>query len=270
VVARYRKADGGLLWARRFGGAGGDGASNTVRAAVSGGSVYVGGTFTLTADFDPSASHTNGRDVLTSRGGDDGFVLKLDAAAGGFQNAWRVGGSGNDSAAVMGVYQTDAGPALRVAGVVGGPSADFPSGHVIQNPDGKADMYVMAFEEAVLPTTPPVVSVSSASVAEGNSGLVALTFTVSLSWASATPVTVTYSTGGGTATAGTDYVAASGSVTFAPGETVKTITVWVTADTAVESNETFNLYLFDPSGDLLGTAIGTITNDDTSGGGKKK
>jgi len=44
----------------------------------------------------------------------------------------------------------------------------------------------------------------------------------------------------------------------------------VKADTTNEANETFDLYLFDPDGALLGTAIGTITNDDTSGGGKKK
>lgn len=116
--------------------------------------------------------------------------------------------------------------------------------------------------------TPPVVSVVGGTVIEGNSGLVALTFIVSLSWASTEPVTVTYSTGGGTATADTDYVAASGTLTFDPGQTRKTITIWVKGDTTYEANETFNLYLFDPIGTQIGLATGTIANDDSRGGKK--
>ena len=69
------------------------------------------------------------------------------------------------------------------------------------------------------------------------------TFTVTLSAASGQTVTVNYATGGGTATAGSDYTATSGALTFAPGVVTQTITVPITDDTATESSETFNVTL---------------------------
>lgn len=112
--------------------------------------------------------------------------------------------------------------------------------------------------------TPPTIAVADATVIEGNSGTKDLAFTVSLSAASSSPVTVAYATSNGTATAGSDYAAASGTLTFAAGETSKLVHVSVTGDTAVESNET--LTLSSPNGATLadGTASGTITNDDTA------
>ena len=124
-------------------------------------------------------------------------------------------------------------------------------------------------DEAPTPGTPPTVSVSNASVTEGNSGLTALTFTISLSWVSSEPVTVSYATADGTATAGSDYEAASGTLVFQPGETTKTITIWVYADAAIESDETFDLMLFDQEWNEIGRALGTILNDDVSTGGGK-
>ena len=73
--------------------------------------------------------------------------------------------------------------------------------------------------------------------AEGASGTSNLAFTVTLSKAWTTPVTVKYATANGTATAGADYVATSGTLTFAPGETAKSVTVGVIGDTTVASNE---------------------------------
>ncbi len=114
--------------------------------------------------------------------------------------------------------------------------------------------------------TPPSISIGNASVAEGNSGTANLAFTVALSKASTTPVTVNYATANGTATAGADYTAASGTLTFAPGVLSQQVTVAVTGDTAVESAETLTVTLSSPSGATLGTAsaTGTITNDDTA------
>ncbi len=114
--------------------------------------------------------------------------------------------------------------------------------------------------------TPPTVSITNASVAEGNSGSANLAFTVALSKASSTAVTVNYATANGTATAGADYTAASGTVTFAPGVLSQQVNVAVAGDTAVESAETLTVTLSSPSGATLGaaTATGTITNDDTS------
>ncbi|MBY0324701.1 MAG: cellulase family glycosylhydrolase [Reyranella sp.] len=113
---------------------------------------------------------------------------------------------------------------------------------------------------------PPTLTVADATVTEGNSGTRNLAFTVTLSAAATGPVTVAYATSNGTATAGSDYTAATGTVTFAAGETSKVINVQVTGDTAVEANETLTLTLSSPSGATIadGTAIGTITNDDTA------
>jgi ribosomal protein L35AE/L33A/urease beta subunit len=112
----------------------------------------------------------------------------------------------------------------------------------------------------------PSLTISDASVNEGNSGTVAATFTVTLSAASGQAVTVNYATANGTATAGSDYTAASGTLTFAPGETSKIVTVLVTGDTAVESNESFVVNLSGATAATLADAqgAGTILNDDTA------
>lgn len=70
-----------------------------------------------------------------------------------------------------------------------------------------------------------------------------MVFTFSLSKAIAQSVSVRYATADGTAMAGSDYTAKSGTVSFAAGETSKTVSITVTGDTAVGSNESFNLLL---------------------------
>jgi len=114
------------------------------------------------------------------------------------------------------------------------------------------------------PPTIPSISISDNSVTEGNSGTSNATFTVTLSSASTSPVSVAYSTSNGTATAGSDYTATSGTLTFAPGVTSQTVNVGILGDTTSESNETFSVALSNPSGATIsrGTATGTITNDD--------
>jgi parallel beta-helix repeat protein len=109
-------------------------------------------------------------------------------------------------------------------------------------------------------------SIGDGSTTEGNSGTKTLGFTVTLSPASASTVTVSYATASGTATAGSDFVAQTGSLTFAAGETSRTIAIVVNGDTAVEPNETFLVSLSGASGATLadGQATGTILNDDQS------
>ena len=80
----------------------------------------------------------------------------------------------------------------------------------------------------------------------------AATVAVRLGAPSATPVTVDYATSDGTATAGADYVAASGTVTFAPGETLQTFAVDVVSDAEAEPNETVVLTLSHAVGAILG------------------
>ncbi len=112
---------------------------------------------------------------------------------------------------------------------------------------------------------PPGVSVSDVSKTEGNSGSSNIVFTVSLTAATSTPVTFTYATADGTATAGSDFVAASGTATIPAGSTSVTVNVGVNGDTAIENNETFTLNLSNLSSNatfVRATATGTITNDD--------
>ena len=110
----------------------------------------------------------------------------------------------------------------------------------------------------------PKLSLPDASVAEGNSGTTALTFTVNMTPASPIDVTAHFATSDGSAAAGSDYVAASGTLTIQAGETTGSITVDVTGDTSYESDETLGLLLSSPVGAKIvsGLATGTITNDD--------
>ena len=110
----------------------------------------------------------------------------------------------------------------------------------------------------------PTVSIGDVSVVEGNSGTTAAVFTVSLSGATSLPAQAHWATGGGTALAGTDYLAGSGTVVFAPGQTSKTVTVLVKGDTTFEATETFNVTLSSPTDATITGAVGvgTITNDD--------
>ena len=89
-------------------------------------------------------------------------------------------------------------------------------------------------------------------------------FTVTLAPASPAAVTVDYATADGSATAGEDYTAASGTLTFAPGETSKTVAVPVLDDAIDEGEETFTLALSAASGATIADAeaVGTIANSD--------
>ena len=111
---------------------------------------------------------------------------------------------------------------------------------------------------------PPGISVADARVDEAADATV--DFAVSLSRAASETVTVDYATADGTATAGSDYTATSGALTFAPGDTAKTVSVPVLDDAIDEDHETFTLTLSNPSGGNAwlsdAEATGTIENSD--------
>ena len=111
---------------------------------------------------------------------------------------------------------------------------------------------------AVQVAGPPGFSVADAQVQEGPNAT--LDFVVTLSPMASETVTVGYMTDNGTATAGEDYTAAAGMLTFAAGETEKTVTVAVLDDSQDEGSETLNLVLMNASGAYLadGEATGTI------------
>ena len=88
----------------------------------------------------------------------------------------------------------------------------------------------------------------------GASDAEALEFRLELSQESETPVSVDYETADGTALGGADYVPLSGTVSFAPGETVKTIAVAMLSDGDAEPAETLTLRLSNAEGATLGTS----------------
>ena len=110
---------------------------------------------------------------------------------------------------------------------------------------------------------PPTVSVRDASGGEQDGRL---GFAVSLSSRSSLPVAVAYATADDSATSGSDYVGARGTLTFRPGETARTVPVTIVDDDANEHDESFRLSLESPSNATLGdaTAVGTILDDDES------
>ncbi|MEP7082704.1 MAG: choice-of-anchor Q domain-containing protein, partial [Chloroflexota bacterium] len=111
---------------------------------------------------------------------------------------------------------------------------------------------------------PVTASITDVSVIEGNSGTVDAVFTVTLSRASTGTVSFAFATANGTATGPSDYQAATGTVTFAPGDTSETITVRVVGDTVDEPNETFVVDLSAPVGAAIadGQGTGTILDDE--------
>ena len=109
------------------------------------------------------------------------------------------------------------------------------------------------------------VGIGDVTVTEGSTGTRNASLTVTLAAASSQTITVNYATANGTATAGSDYQAQSGTLTFAPGQTTKTITIEVKGDSKQEVNEMFYLDLFGNSSNSLFTksrGTGTILNDD--------
>ncbi len=113
----------------------------------------------------------------------------------------------------------------------------------------------------------PTLSIAGASVAEGDSGTTVASLPVTLSAPSGTATTVHYATSDGSATAGEDYTAKTGDLTIPPGATNAAVTVAVTGDTTVETNETFSLTLSSPVNAELATPSGTVTivNNDPAG-----
>jgi Calx-beta domain-containing protein/uncharacterized protein DUF4214 len=190
-------------------------------------------------------SALNARAQVSSGGS---FTITSSVAAGGGGTSSGAGG------------KTIEGTAGQVA--AGGPSASAQYSH-------EAGFWPTTLAQPALTPTPTptpaaLVSISDVDQVEGNSGTTSFTFTVSLSATSSQTVSVTYTTADAMAQAGSDFQAANGVLTFAPGETSKQITVLVNGDNQVEPNETFlvNLYNLINAGAGKVTGTGTILNDD--------
>ena len=112
----------------------------------------------------------------------------------------------------------------------------------------------------------PTIAINDVSVTEGNAGTTTAVFTVTLSAPTHTvAASVAFAAANGSAAAGSDYQATSGTVTFAPGTTTQTISVLVNGDFVIEPNETFFVNLSASSNATIADSqgVGTIVNDDT-------
>lgn len=119
-----------------------------------------------------------------------------------------------------------------------------------------------------VPTAPvaPRLSIGDARAAEGNGEMAHFMFMVELDTVSTAAVTVGFATSSGTATAGVDYAATSGTLVFAPGVQSQMVHVEILGDTVHEPDETITVTLSNPSGASIAaaSALGTIVDDDGS------
>ena len=111
----------------------------------------------------------------------------------------------------------------------------------------------------------PSISIDDVSVTEGNTGSANVSLTVSLSNASGYTVTVNYATANGTALSGSDYTAASGTLSFSAGQTTKTVSVAVLGDTINEPNEAFYVNLSTATNATIADSQGIVTILDNDG-----
>jgi uncharacterized repeat protein (TIGR01451 family)/CSLREA domain-containing protein len=131
--------------------------------------------------------------------------------------------------------------------------------------DGLASSSDATVSITVIPEAKADISVNDVTVAEGDSGTTNATFTVTRTANTTVTSTVDYATADDTAQAPGDYTSTSGTLTFAPGETTKTISVPVKGDTLDEANEQFFVNLSNATNATISDAqgVGTITDDDT-------
>ncbi len=120
---------------------------------------------------------------------------------------------------------------------------------------------------AVCGASTPLLAVNDVSAFEGDSGTSTMTFGFGLSQpAGVGGVSITYATADGTATAGSDYIANSGTATIAEGATSTTVAITINGDTTPEPNETFFVRISAATGATISDneGIGTIQNDDVN------
>lgn len=148
MIAKYSKSSGAFQWAEGVGSAGEDDGRSEVVVNPLDGSIYWGGRFSGTVDFNPAAPDGE----LTSAGFHDGFLMKLDAS-GNYINAWRMGSVDYDGGTKpIGVF----GGTLYAAGRFLG-TADFPTGGTLTS-YGDYDGFLMALDEAAPVPSPLLAS----------------------------------------------------------------------------------------------------------------
>jgi hypothetical protein len=237
-----------------------------------GGAVAGAGTAVTLMDTDPTNHRWNFAAVeirLRSLSSVPTVVLTPTIAAPGGSLYAAIGGAPGHPGDWAGLFSLDGGAADVLARQDVNGSAQL----VFQAPSTPGVYNVRLFSAADAATPIAVsnavvvmssLSIDNASAREGDSGSASMIFTVTLSAPSTVPVSVDYATADGTAKAGSDYAAQSGTLLFPAGTTTRTIAVAVFGDKADEADETFTLVLSHASNALIAQAsgIGTIQNDD--------
>jgi Calx-beta domain/Beta-propeller repeat len=255
-VTKVNAAGSALVYSTYLGGSFGNDFGEEIAVDGSGQAYVTGftasGAFPVADAFQPSRSGVN-----------DAFITKLNASGTALvYSSYLGGGNGSGFESGYGVA-VDAG---GVAHVVGSTSTSgFPTTAPAFQPTfggGAEDAFVSRItgEDEQLPS----LSLNDAKVTEGNTGTQAASFTVTLSATYGQPITVTYATGNGTATVGSDYQATSGTLTIPAGQTTGTFTVLVNGDRLGELDETYFVNLGGATNATIadGTGVGTIVDDE--------
>lgn len=177
--------------------------------------------------------------------------------------------SADGTATKPGDYTQVAGSLRITAGSSGGTIGVIVKGDTLFEATETFDMNLTGVSDAVLvdgkgvatvtdDDVAPAVSVGDLTVKEG-SGAAKAAFTVKLSTASGQPVELSYTTADGSALAGRDYTAASGTLVFAAGATTATIEVPLIGNGVRDDDKVFYLRLGTPTGGTLAVSQGTAT-----------
>lgn len=174
---------------------------------------------------------------------------------------WVDSGSG---AVLRGSTSDKQSSSITVTGLTPGVAHTFAL-RTITEPHAENQNRVTSDFSTPIPMPTASFSIGDVTLQEGDSGTVSAHLAVTLPITVSSTVTVQYSTVNGTAIAGNDYVGASGTLTFAPGETARSIAVEVLGDTIAESDEIFTVSLSAPVGADIRDGSGgvTIVDDDT-------
>jgi len=218
--------------------------------SISDASVTEGNSGTVAVDFTVTLSATSTQDVTVNFATANGTASAADYAGG-------------SSTVTILAGQTTATITIQV----NGDDLDEANETYFVNLSGPVNATIADGQGlgTILDDDPaPSLSISDVAVLEGDRGTTIAVFTISLGTASGQSVTVNFATANATASSGTDYTSRSGSVTFAPGETTKTIEINIKGDRKKESDETFFVNLSSPANATIldGQGLGTILNDD--------
>ncbi len=232
-VAKVNAAGSALVFSTYLGGTTDD-VGNGIGVHLGDSSVYVAGS-TKSVDF-PTASPI--QPGLAGRL--DAFVTRLNPAGGALLFSTYLGGAGDDVAQAIAVADGSA----YLTGSTN--STAFPTAAPIQGLAGLLDAFVTQIAEGgtIQFTT------SSYQVNEAGGSI---TISVQRVGDTTPTTTVQFATSNGTATAGADYTAASGTLTFSPGQIIRTFTVPILNNPGCDGDETVNLTLSNASGSVLGT-----------------